>query len=49
MVEITSEEQNNVKRRNRTDDSLRDFCDNVKWTNIQGIGVPEEEEKIKGY
>ena len=34
---------------NRTENSLRDLWGNVKWTNIQGIGVPEEEEKIKGY
>ena len=45
MVEITSEEQNKVKRMKRTEDSLRDFWDNVKHTNIQIIGVPEEEKK----
>ena len=49
MVEITSEEQNKVKRMKRTEDSLRDLWDNVKHTNIQIIGVPEEEEKKKGY
>ena len=49
MVEITSEEQNKVKRMKRTEDSLRDFWDNIKHTNIQIIGVPEEEEKKKGY
>ena len=49
MVEITSEEQNNVKIMKITENSLRDLWGNVKWTNIQGIGVPEEEEKIKGY
>ena len=32
-----------------TEDSLRDFWDNIKHTNIQIIGVPEEEEKKKGY
>ena len=46
MVEITSEEQNKVKR---TDDSLRDLWDNIKHTNIWIIGVPEEEERKKGY
>ena len=45
MVEITSEEQNKVKSRKRTEDSLRDLWDNIKYTNIQIIGVPEEEEK----
>ena len=49
MVEITSEEQNKVKRMKRTEDSLRDLWDNVKCTNIQIIGVLEEEEKKKGY
>ena len=48
-MEITSEEQNKVKRMKRTEDSLRDFWDNIKGTNIQIIGVPEEEEKKKGY
>ena len=32
----------------RTEDSLRDLWDNIKCTNIQTIGVPEEEKK-KGY
>ena len=49
MVEITSEEQNKVKRMKRTEDSLRDLWDNVKYTNIQIIGVWEEEEKKKRY
>ena len=49
MVEITSEEQNKVKRMKRTEDSLRDLWDNIKGTNIQIIQVPEEEEKKKGY
>ena len=49
MAEITSEEQNKVKRIKRTEDSLRDLWDNIKCTNIRIIGVPEEEEKMKGY
>ena len=49
MVEITSEEQNKVKRMKRTEDSLRDVWDNIKCINIWVIGVPEEEEKKKGY
>ena len=49
MVEKTSEEQNKVKRMRRAEDSLRDLWDNIKHTNIQIIGVPEEEEKKKGY
>ena len=49
MVEITSEEQNKVKRMKRTEGSLRDLWDNIKVTNIWIIGVPGEEEKKKGY
>ena len=49
MVEITSEEQNKVKRMKRIEDSLRDLWDNIKCTNIQIIWVPEEEEEEKGY
>ena len=47
MVEITSKQQNKVKRMKRTKDSLRDFWDNIKGINTQIIGVPEEEEKLK--
>ena len=47
IVEITSEEQNKVKRMKRTEDSLRDLWDNIKHTNIRIIEVPEEEEKKK--
>ena len=43
MVEITSEGQNKVKRMKRTEDSLRDFWDHIKCTNIRIIGVPEKE------
>jgi len=33
----------------RIEDSLRYLWDNIKCTNIQFIGVLEEEEKKKGY
>ena len=49
MMEIISEEQNKVKRMERTENSLREPWDNIKCTNIQIIGIPEEEEKKKGY
>ena len=48
MVEITSEEQNKVKRMKRTEDNLRDLWNNIKSTNIWIIGAPEEEKK-KAY
>ena len=48
MVEITSEEQNKVKRMKRAENSIRDFWDHIKCTNIQVIGAPEEEKKT-GY
>ena len=40
MAEITSKEQNKVKRMKRSEGSLRDLWDNIKHTNIQIIGVP---------
>ena len=49
MVKIASEEKNKVKRMKRTEDSLRDLWDYIKCTNTLIIGVPEEEEKKKGY
>ena len=49
MVEITSEEQNKVKRMKRTEDSLRDLWDNIKYSNIQIIEVSQKKKrKIKG-
>ena len=44
-MEIAAKKQYNVKRMKRTEDSLRDLRDNIKCTNIQIIGVPEEEKK----
>ena len=49
MVEITSEEQNKIKRMKRTEDSLRELWDSIKHTNIVNMGVPEAEEKKKRY
>ena len=49
LVEITSEEQNKVKRMKRTEEILRDRWDHIKCTNIQTLGVPEEDEEKKGY
>ena len=48
IVEITTAEQNKEKRIKRIQDSLRDLWDNIKRTNIQSTGVPEEEEEKKG-
>ena len=48
IVEITTAEKNKKKRKKRIEDSLRDLRDNSKCTNIQIIGVPEEEERKKG-
>ena len=49
ILKMTSEEQNKIKRMKRMEDSLRDLSDNIKCINIQIIGVPEGEEKQKGY
>ena len=48
IVKITTAEQNKEKRMKRIKDNPRDHWDNIKHTNIQTIGVPEEEEKKKG-
>ena len=48
MVEITSEEQNKVKRMKRTEDSFRDPWDNIKHTKIRIIGIQKKKRKRKG-
>ena len=49
MVEINEAERKKEKIIKRNEDNLRDLWDNVKRHNIQIIGVPEEEDKKKGY
>ena len=48
MVEITAEEQNKEKRMKRIEDNIRNLWDKTKHTNLQIIGLPDEEEKKKG-
>ena len=45
MVEINEAE----RKKELNEDNLRDLWDNVKWPNIQIIGVPEEEDKKKNH
>ena len=45
-MEITTAQQK--KEMKSIEDSLRNLWDNIKCTNIQIIGVPEEEVKKKG-
>ena len=45
MVEINEAERKKEKRTKRNKDNLRDLWDNVKFPNIQIIGVPEEDKK----
>ena len=45
MVEITAREQSKEKRMKRIEDSHRDLWDNTECTNMQIIGVQEEEKK----
>ena len=47
MVEFTVVEQKEEKRMKRNEDSLRDFWDNIKCTNICIIRVAEGEEREK--
>ena len=45
LLSTLTTEQNKEKRMKRIEDSLRDLWDNIKRTNLQIIGVPEEEKK----
>ena len=45
MVEIIESERKTGKRIKRNEDNLRDLQDNMKRSNIQIIGVPEEDKK----
>ena len=47
MVEITSEKQSKVKGMKRAED--REICNHIKCIKFRIRGVPEEEEKKKGY
>ena len=49
MVEMDESERKKEKWIKRNEDNLRDLWDNVKRPNIQIIGVPEEEDKMKGH
>ena len=44
-VEITSEEQNKIKRMERTEDSLRDLWDSIKHTNIGNMGGSQKKKR----
>ena len=46
MVEITTEEQNKLKRIKRAEDSLRDLQDHIKCTNLRIIGYEKICEEI---
>ena len=48
-MEITSEVQGKIKRMKRTEDSLRYIWGNIKYSNIQIIGVLDRKEKKKVY
>ena len=49
MVKINEAGRKKEKRIERNEGNLRDLWDNVKYPNIQIIGVQEEEDKKKGY
>ena len=49
MVKINEAERKKEKRIKGNEDNLRDLCNNVKHSNIQIIGVPEEEDNRKGH
>ena len=45
LVEINKAERKKEKRIKRNEDNLRELCNNVKHSNIQIIGVPEEDKR----
>ena len=49
MIEISESERKKENRINRNEGYLRDLQDNIKRSNIQIIGVPEEEDKKKDH
>ena len=49
MVEITSKEQNKVKRMKRTEDSLRDLWDNIKHQHSNYRGAIRRREKERKW
>jgi len=49
MVERNESERKKEKRIKRNEDNLRDLQENIKCSNIQIIGVLEEEEKRKDH
>ena len=49
MVEMNEPERKKEKWIKRNEGNLRDLWDNVKHSNIQIIGVPEEEDKEKDH
>ena len=48
IVETTAAEENIEKIMIKNEDNLRDLWDNIKYTNVHIIRVPEGEEKEKG-
>ena len=48
MVEINESERKKEKWIKRKEDNFRDLQDNIKYSNIRIIGVPEENKK-KGH
>ena len=49
MIEISESERKKENRIKRNEDNLRDLQENIKRSNIQSIGVPEEEDKKKDH
>ena len=49
MLEINEAERGKCKRMKRNEDNLRGLRDNVKCSNIQIMGVTEEEDKSKRH
>ena len=40
-MELIETEQRSEKRNKKSEDTFRDFWDNIKWNNILILGIPE--------
>ena len=49
MVEINESGRKKEKRIERNEDNLRDLQDNMKRSNVQIMGVPEDKDKKKDH
>ena len=47
-MELTQSEQRTENQMKKLESNIRDLSDNIKWSNLHKIGIPEGEEKENG-